>query len=150
MLMKFTVPTSQNWAGSVSTAWLITHPICLWCSSGSQRAWCIIHLIILELLYNHQAIKTRGPEIMWTGLSRTSPSVLMSRRIMVFLGVGLGKNSKWKWKLPQMKTGIHSFIMIDFIKLVFKNGSTARNNIAMFWPIRILYIVTTSRDCTTR
>lgn len=103
MLMKFTIHTSQNWAGSVSTAWLITHPICLWCSSGSQSAWCIIHLIILEWLYNHQAIKTRGPEIMGTGLPRTSPSVLMSRRIMVLEGWwewGLGKHSKWKWKQP--------------------------------------------------
>lgn len=150
MLMKFTIHTSQNWAGSVSTAWLITHPICLWCSSGSQSAWCIIHLIVLEWLYNHQAIKTRGPEIMGTGLSRTSPSVLMSRRIMVFGGEwGLRKNSNWKWKQPQMQTGIDNFVVIDFIKLVLKHGNTVRDNITTFWSIIILYTVTTLWDCTT-
>lgn len=150
MLMKFTIHTSQNWAGSVSTAWLITHPICLWCSSGSQSAWCIIHLIILEWLYNHQAIKTRGPEIMGTGLSRTSPSVLMSRRIILWGGDGgWGSILSGNESNLQMQTGIHNFIVIGFIKLVLKHGSTVRDNITTLWSIIILYTVVTLWDCTT-
>lgn len=31
-----------------------------------------------------------------------------------------------------MQTDIHNFVMIDFIKLVLENGTTARDNKAMF------------------
>jgi hypothetical protein len=40
----------------------------------------------IKRLYNHYAIKTRGPEIMGACLLRTFPSDIMSRRIIVFVG----------------------------------------------------------------
>jgi len=45
-----------------------------------------MHLGIFKRLYNHQAIKTRRPEIMGASFSRTFPSVMMLRRTKVFAG----------------------------------------------------------------
>lgn len=82
---------------------LIAQPICLWCSFGSRRAWCIMHLRLLQRSYNHQAIKTRRPEITRESLSRTFSSVLMAQRIIVLV-----KNFKQEWKYMIPNISIHS------------------------------------------